>query len=65
MQNNMFIIIAKVLDKDEQTELEYFAAIAYAGYLPGFTMGFNRHGLYCSGNTMVPAQTFPERTRKA
>jgi len=45
-------------------KLEKFTTLTYAGHLPGYTMGYNEHGLIYTVNTLFPKETLPGRTRK-
>lgn len=44
---------------------ERFASLCYAGQLPGYTMGFNEHGLVFTINTLSPLVLKPGNTRKS
>jgi hypothetical protein len=49
---------------ENQERVEKFCAVAYAGHLPGYTMGYNSSGLIYTINTLYPAEAIPGRTRK-
>ena len=42
--------------------IEGFTALSYPGYLPGFYMGFNRHGFVHSINLLFPRHVQPDKT---
>ena len=43
---------------------EHFTALCYAGHLPGFCMGFNRHGFVFTINVIRPIDLIVGKTRK-
>lgn len=65
--NYVYIVSATISD-DLQGKLgiqkESFTAFCYAGDLPGFCYGFNRHGLVFSINVICPRKVLSARTRK-
>lgn len=61
--NNIYIVAAEIMGENGEI-LEKFSTMAYAGHLPGYTMGFNAHGLVYSINTLYPQRTNPAGTRK-
>ncbi|ODN00690.1 hypothetical protein Ocin01_05996, partial [Orchesella cincta] len=61
--NNVFLVSAHIVNNEGVT-LEKFTTLTYAGYLPGYTMGYNHHGLIYTVNTIFPKVTNPNRTRK-
>lgn len=42
---------------------EKFTSLCYAGHLPGYTMGYNHHGLVYSINTLSANKLYSGRTR--
>lgn len=58
-----FIVQAEIVDENGKV-VEQFASVAYPGYLPGYTMGFNEHGMMHSINTINPQHRNPKGTRK-
>lgn len=60
---NMYILCAEIID-DNGDKLEKFRTIAYAGQLPGFSMGYNEHGLIFSINALYPRIVQLNKTRK-
>ncbi|CAL8135580.1 unnamed protein product [Orchesella dallaii] len=59
--NNVFLVSAHIVN-NEGTTLEKFTTLTYAGYLPGYTMGYNHHGMIYTVNTIFPKMTLPNRT---
>lgn len=57
-----YIVQAEVLDEKGDV-IEEFSSLAYPGFLPGYTMGFNKHGMMHSVNTINPAKRNPNGTR--
>lgn len=47
-----------------QVTEERFTSLCYAGHLPGYTMGYNHHGLVYSINTLSAATLHSGKTRK-
>lgn len=62
--NNVFLVSAQVLD-DKGQMIEKFTTLTYAGYLPGYTMGYNHHGLIYTVNTIFPKVTLIDCTRES
>ncbi|XP_013133546.1 PREDICTED: uncharacterized protein LOC106099525 isoform X1 [Papilio polytes] len=64
--NHFYIMSAHVIPTPEDRELgaveERFASLCYAGQLPGYTMGFNEHGLVFTINTLSPLVLKPGNT---
>jgi len=56
-----YIVQAEVLDQDGNV-IEQFSSISYPGFLPGYTMGYNQHGMMHSVNTVNPAKRNPNGT---
>lgn len=46
-----------------QVKEEKFTSLCYAGHLPGYTMGFNHHGLVYSINTLSARYLQSGKTR--
>lgn len=59
-----YIVQAEIVDEDGNL-LEQFSSIAYPGFLPGYTMGFNQHGMIHSINTVNPEKRNANGTRNA
>jgi len=59
----VYIVSAEIVGPHGE-KLEKFTTLSYAGHLPGYTMGYNEHGLVYSVNTIFLKNTFPEKTRK-
>lgn len=60
--NHWYLVSAHVVEpgyKDEN-----FTSLSYAGFLPGYTMGYNEHGLVYSINTLSAASLRSGKTRK-
>jgi hypothetical protein len=60
--NNVFIVCAEIIGENGK-RLEKFSTLAYAGCLPGYTMGFNEHGFVHTINTLYPLENRPGKTR--
>jgi hypothetical protein len=60
--NNVYIVSAEILG-DQGEKLEKFTTLTYAGHLPGYTMGYNEHGLVYTVNTLFPKENLPGKTR--
>jgi hypothetical protein len=63
LMNNVFILDAEVLDQDGN-KVEKFTSLSYAACLPGFTMGYNEHGVVHTINTLCPVHTAFGKTRE-
>jgi hypothetical protein len=63
MTYNFFIVCVQVIDESGEV-IEDFSTLTYPGYLPGFTSGYNKHGIVYSCNTICPRRTFARRSRK-
>lgn len=48
----------------DQISEERFTSLCYAGHLPGYTMGYNHHGLIFSINTLSASVLHSGKTRK-
>lgn len=46
-----------------QVSEERFTSLCYAGHLPGYTMGYNHHGLVYSINTLSASTLYSGKTR--
>ncbi|PBC26195.1 beta-alanyl-dopamine/carcinine hydrolase [Apis cerana] len=51
--NHWYLVSAHVIEPDNKEEK--FTSLSYAGFLPGYTMGYNHHGLVYSINTLSAA----------
>ncbi|XP_032668197.1 uncharacterized protein LOC116842712 isoform X2 [Odontomachus brunneus] len=51
--NHWYLVSAHVVEAGYREEK--FTSLSYAGFLPGYTMGFNHHGLVYSINTLSAA----------
>jgi len=64
--NHIYLVNARIEEETPQgkygTKEEAFTALCYAGHLPGFCMGFNRHGLVFSVNVISPAKVLAGKT---
>jgi len=58
-----YIVQAEILD-EQGNVVEQFSSVSYPGFLPGYTMGFNKFGMVHSINTINPATRNPNGTRK-
>lgn len=56
------MVSAHVIEPDNKEEK--FTSLSYAGFLPGYTMGYNHHGLVYSINTLSAATLRSGKTRK-
>jgi hypothetical protein len=54
MANRFFIVSAQIVDENGAV-IEDFATLTYPGFLPGYTMGYNKHGFVHCVNTICPA----------
>ncbi|KAL1517408.1 hypothetical protein ABEB36_001175 [Hypothenemus hampei] len=54
--NHFYLVSAHIIEKEPQgkwgSKEEKFTSLCYAGHLPGYTMGYNHHGLVFSINTL-------------
>ncbi|KAM3956888.1 LOW QUALITY PROTEIN: C45 family peptidase tan [Aphomia sociella] len=64
--NHFYIMSAHIIPTQEDVEKgaveEKFMSLCYAGHLPGYTMGYNKHGLVFSINTLSPLVLKPGNT---
>lgn len=60
--NHWYIVDVHVIEKGYREEK--FTSLCYAGFLPGYTMGYNHHGLVYSINTLSAAALRPGKTRE-
>ncbi|XP_070166732.1 beta-alanyl-dopamine/carcinine hydrolase [Polyergus mexicanus] len=51
--NHWYLVSAHVIEAGHREEK--FTSLSYAGFLPGYTMGYNHHGLVYSINTLSAA----------
>ncbi|XP_017884388.1 uncharacterized protein LOC108627587 [Ceratina calcarata] len=51
--NHWYLVSAHVVEPGCKEEI--FTSLSYAGFLPGYTMGYNRHGLVYTINTLSAA----------
>lgn len=63
-----YFVSAHIIEKEPQgkwkTTEERFVSLCYAGYLPGFTMNYNHHGLVYSINVIHARDVYAPKTRK-
>lgn len=59
--NHWYIVSAHVVETGLREEK--FSSLSYAGFLPGYTMGFNNHGLVYSINTLSARSLKSGKTR--
>lgn len=52
--NHWYLVSAHVTEPESKEER--FVSLSYAGFLPGYTMGYNEHGLVYSINTLSAAR---------
>lgn len=68
MMNYLYLVSATISEEAPEgrlgTRTESFTALCYPGHLPGFCLGYNRHGLVSAINVIVPLKVFPARTRE-
>ncbi|KRT83793.1 hypothetical protein AMK59_4080, partial [Oryctes borbonicus] len=54
--NHFYIVSAHIISDESRgrwgVKEEKFSSLCYAGHLPGYTMGYNHHGLVFSVNTL-------------
>ncbi|XP_050721241.1 uncharacterized protein LOC127001113 isoform X2 [Eriocheir sinensis] len=66
MMNYLYLVSATISEEAPEgrlgTRTESFTALCYPGHLPGFCLGYNRHGLVSAINDIVPLKVFPART---
>lgn len=60
---NHFYFVACDIDGPNGTK-EKFTSLCYAGHLPGYTMGYNQHGLVYSINTIQALNLRSGKTRE-
>ncbi|XP_072930962.1 beta-alanyl-dopamine/carcinine hydrolase isoform X3 [Epargyreus clarus] len=64
--NHWYIMSAHIIptpeDREQGAVEERFASLCYAGQFPGYTSGYNEHGLVFSINTLSPAVLKPGAT---
>ncbi|KAK8720004.1 hypothetical protein OTU49_013634 [Cherax quadricarinatus] len=64
--NHVYLVSAHITEAEPQgkwgTRCEGFTALCYAGYLPGFCMGYNHHGLVYSINVIQPQRVISGKT---
>ncbi|XP_026758383.2 uncharacterized protein LOC113517846 isoform X2 [Galleria mellonella] len=64
--NHFYIMSAHITptpdDRAEGAVEEQFMSLCYAGHMPGYTMGYNQHGLVFSINTLSPLVLKPGNT---
>lgn len=64
-----YFVSAHIIEKEPQgkwkTTEERFVSLCYAGYLPGFTMNYNHHGLVYSINVIHARDLYAPKTRKS
>lgn len=67
MLNYVYIVSAHIKsDKPEgrwKVSEEHFTALCYPGCLPGYTMGYNSHGMILTINTLCPRPLLSGKTR--
>ncbi|XP_063609451.1 beta-alanyl-dopamine/carcinine hydrolase-like [Penaeus indicus] len=66
MLNHLYIVEAEIIEEEAQGrwgfKREHFTALCYAGEVPGFCMGYNRHGIAFSVNVLRPRRIFSGKT---
>lgn len=66
--NYWYLVSAHIQEEDGQgrwrTREERFTSLCYAGYLPGFAMSYNHHGLVYSINIIQAEKLVPGKTRE-
>ncbi|XP_037782824.1 LOW QUALITY PROTEIN: uncharacterized protein LOC119579166 [Penaeus monodon] len=66
MLNHLYVVEAEILEEEAQGRWgfrrEHFTALCYAGEVPGFCMGYNRHGIAFSVNVLRPRRIFSGKT---
>lgn len=60
--NHWYLVSAHVIEDGYREEK--FMSLSYAGFLPGYTMGYNHHGLIFTINTLSAATLRSGKTRK-
>lgn len=58
------IIKLNLIEQCIQVIEEKFTSLCYAGHLPGYTMGFNHHGLIATINTLSAKNLQSGKTRE-
>lgn len=61
--NHWYLVDAHVIEDGYREEK--FISLSYAGFLPGYTMGYNHHGLIFTINTLSAATLRSGKTRKS
>lgn len=64
MKKNPNLTLAILLFFHSQVTEEKFTSLCYAGHLPGYTMGYNHHGMVATINTMSAKHLRAGKTRK-
>lgn len=59
--NHWYLVSAHLLEPGYKEEK--FTSLSYAGFLPGYTMGYNHHGLVYTINTLSAANLRTGKTR--
>ncbi|XP_042885764.1 uncharacterized protein LOC122261970 [Penaeus japonicus] len=66
MLNRIYIVEVEITEEEPQGrwgfKKEHFTALCYAGEIPGFCMGYNRHGVTFSINVLRPREIFSGKT---
>ena len=60
--NHWYLVSAHVIEPG--CKEEKFTSLSYAGFLPGYTMGYNHHGLAYTINTLSAATLRSGKTRE-
>ena len=60
--NHWYLVSAHVIEPELREEK--FTSLSYAGFLPGYTMGYNHHGLVYTINTLSAKFLRSGKTRK-
>ncbi|XP_059485422.1 beta-alanyl-dopamine/carcinine hydrolase [Neocloeon triangulifer] len=64
--NHIYLVSAHITPESPQgrwkVSEEKYTSLCYAGHLPGFTMGYNHHGLVFSVNVLNAAKLVPGKT---
>lgn len=60
--NHWYLVSVHIIEAGYREEK--FTSLSYAGFLPGYTMGYNHHGLVYSINTISAAVLRSGKTRE-
>lgn len=66
---HFYLVSAHIIENEPQgkwkTKEEKFVSLCYPGFLPGFTMNYNHHGLVYSINVIHARDLYAGKTRKS